>query len=52
MFYTICNNEVSLLLIEVVSKYVSFSPQMEAFVTLATSDSYATGALVLGHSIR
>jgi len=25
---------------------------MEAFVTLATSDSYATGALVLGHSIR
>jgi len=25
---------------------------MEAFVTLATSDSYATGALVLAHSIR
>ena len=37
--------------IECKSPYLSFSP-VEAFVSLATNDSYATGALTLGRSIR
>ena len=32
--------------------YICLSPPIEAFVSLATNDSYATGALTLGRSIR